>query len=211
MNDSIYWLLKKYGGELTNTSQLLIVINEDPDSSQAKMYRCLQTSLQEWQIGTPVDVSIGRKGFALPGGKEEGDDKSPQGLFNIGHAFGYNGAVKTGLDYRQSTEKDIWVDDPGHENYNQWAFKPVEASSWEDMLRKDHQYRYGVVVEYNTTPVMPGKGSAVFLHIHEAPGIGTSACVAMEEQTIIDLLAWLDKNESPKILMGYPEHLLLTR
>ncbi len=44
-------------------------------------------------VANPVKAGIGRKGFASPGEKREGDLKSPTGLFRLGQLFCYDNSV----------------------------------------------------------------------------------------------------------------------
>jgi len=41
------------------------------------------------------------------------------------------------------------------------------------MRRDDNLYKYGIVIEYNTDPIIKGNGSAIFLHIWKGRGIPT--------------------------------------
>lgn len=211
---AINWLLQKYAEDLEQSGQLLVVVSKtnDPGNPNASLYVCDRTANDEsWQTGKPIDVTIGKKGFCRPGEKQEGDNRSPQGLFNLGYAYGYAKTFNTGLDYRQAGDSDIWIDDPGHPEYNTWSTFPTDAASWERMKRDDHQYKMGIIIEYNTQPVLKNRGSAVFMHIWEAPGYGTSACVAMDEENLTQIMKWLNKKHNPKILMGCPDDLLLMR
>ncbi len=143
---------------------------------------------------------IGPKGFAPPGEKREGDGRTPTGVFRIGTAFGYEPSINTKLAYRQTTADDFWVDDPGSPQYNRWIHGKPEAKSFEK-LRID-AYRYAAAVEYNTDPVVPGHGSAIFLHVWSGPDKPTSGCVALAEADVKKLLGWLDKRRHPAIVLN---------
>jgi L,D-peptidoglycan transpeptidase YkuD (ErfK/YbiS/YcfS/YnhG family) len=109
----------------------------------------------KWVLG-PMEAMIGKNGFASPGEKREGDGKTPSGIFSLKRAFGYDKTAKTKMPYRQASEEDLWVDDPNAVDYNQ-SVKQGEtgAASYEKMKREDGQYKYGIVIEYNTDPVSP--------------------------------------------------------
>ena len=118
------------------------------------------------QVFPPIEAIIGSKGFAEPGAKREGDGKTPTGIFPLEFVFGYDETVNTQMPYRQATETDIWVDDAQSDDYNKWVRKTeTRAASFEEMKRKDDLYKYGIVVGYNTQPIIKGNGSAIFLHI----------------------------------------------
>lgn len=145
---------------------------------------------------------IGRNGFAAPGQKREGDGKSPSGSYALGMAFGYPAAVSTAMPYRQATADDYWVDDPSSPDYNRWVHGLPHARSYERLRRNDGLYKYGLVIEYNTNPVTPFLGSAIFVHIWQGPESSTAGCVAMPEEELLWVLAWLDPAKQPVILMG---------
>ena len=88
-------------------------------------------------------------------------------------------------------------------DYNRWVKKAETlAASYEFMKRDDNLYKYGVVIEYNTDPVIKGNGSAIFLHIWKGEGIPTAGCVAVSEEDIIKILGWLDPAASPLMITG---------
>lgn len=148
----------------------------------------------------PWPVVIGRTGFAKPGEKMEGDGHTPSGDYLINLAFGRANNISTGLNYRQATDTDVWVDDVASSQYNQWVKKPVHAASFEEMLRKDGLYDIGAVIEYNTAPVIPGKGSAIFIHVWREHGTKpTAGCVALNSRNLRRLLEWLNKEANPVI------------
>jgi len=151
----------------------------------------------------PMDCVIGRNGFAPPGGKKEGDGKTPSGSYPLKMTFGYDRAVKTKMPYRQVQADDIWVDDTNADDYNLWTKKQTtRATSYEMMKRDDVLYKYGVVIEYNTSPVIKGKGSAIFLHIWKGKGMPTAGCVAVSEENMFKILEWLDPVTAPLIITG---------
>ena len=102
----------------------------------------------------------------------------------------------TGLRYVAVTDDDHWVDDPRAPQYNQWVVGAPGVSA-ERLRRDDGQYDVAAVLEYNTDPVVPGNGSAIFLHVWSAPGQSTSGCVAAAEADVRRLLGWLDRAQRP--------------
>lgn len=140
---------------------------------------------------------VGRAGFAAPGAKREGDGRTPAGIFPLTLAFGYAEAVATGLPYRRCTPDDLWVDDPESPDYNRWVTAPTAARSFERMRREDGRYEFGVVVGYNLAPVVPGAGSAIFVHVWRGPGAGTAGCLALPRDEMAGLLAALRAEAGP--------------
>lgn len=158
----------------------------------------------KWQAAfKPFDAVIGRNGFAPSGEKKEGDGRTPSGIYPLKMAFGYNPSAETKMPYRQVLSDDIWVDDQNAEDYNLWVKKSeTRATSYEMMKREDELYKYGIVIEYNTDPVIKGKGSAIFLHVWKSESSPTSGCVAVSEENMIKILGWLDPAASPLIVTG---------
>jgi len=192
-------LEKKSGDSL----QCLLVINNDASSASARVY-ALEKREGEWRSAfSPMDAMIGENGFAPPGEKREGDGRTPSGVFPLGTAFGYEPSVETKMPYRQATAEDLWVDDPGADDYNKWVKKgQTKAASFESMRREDLLYRYGIVIEYNTNPVVKGHGSAIFFHVWMDRGESTHGCVALSEKDMLKILRWLDPAAKPLVVMG---------
>jgi len=153
------------------------------------------------QVFSPMRATIGRKGFAPIHKKREGDGRTPSGIYPIGTAFGYAPDFPTGLSYLQATENDFWIDDVDSPQYNQWVTGKPEAKSFEDMKRKDDLYKYGAVIEYNTNPIVPGNGSAIFIHIWRGLGQPTSGCVALSPRSLKKVLQWLDADRHPVVIL----------
>jgi L,D-peptidoglycan transpeptidase YkuD (ErfK/YbiS/YcfS/YnhG family) len=145
---------------------------------------------------------VGQRGLARVGAKVEGDLKTPQGLFSINRAFGKAKNVATRLHYEQLSADDKWVDDPTSSDYNRLVRGPTSARSFETLLRKDDLYDLFVVLEYNSQPIVKGKGSAIFMHLWQSPETGTAGCVALKRKDLVNLISWLDPHKNPKILIG---------
>ena len=85
------------------------------------------------------------------------------------------------------------------------------AGSTEPMRRDlhadgDHRYRLGLVIAHNPAAV-PGAGSCIFAHLWKAPGVATAGCTAMPEPAMQALLAWLQPQAAPVlVLLPLAEH-----
>jgi D-alanyl-D-alanine dipeptidase len=78
---------------------------------------------------------------------------------------------------------------------------PTDWNSWERMLRDDHLYSLGVVVDHNwADQTQPGKGSCIFLHVWRGPDQPTVGCTAMDERNLRTLLGWLDPRQTPTLV-----------
>ncbi len=173
--------------------------------------RGFHTTLTAWERSAngwrrtagPWPAVIGRNGFAPSGEKREGDGRTPSGVFRLGLAFGRPSALPTGLEYRQATDNDYWVDDPASPVYNRWVQGRPAGVSCEKMLLNNGLYDAGIVIEYNTAPIVPGRGSAIFVHVWDGDGQNaTAGCVALDRARLMALLRWLDANANPVIVLG---------
>ncbi|PKN70621.1 MAG: hypothetical protein CVU54_04475 [Deltaproteobacteria bacterium HGW-Deltaproteobacteria-12] len=171
--------------------------------SRIQVYAMEKTGAR-WQKALPTFMAvIGKKGFAPPAEKREGDGKSPSGIYSLKMTFGYQESIPSKMPYRQALADDLWVDDVNAVDYNRWVKKGfTQALSYEVMKREDNLYKYGIVIEYNTEPVIKGYGSAIFFHIWRGENIPTAGCVAVAEDDIIQILRWLDPQTKPLIIMG---------
>lgn len=189
--------------KVNESSQILIATNNCPSSFMVNVY-ALEKKNDKWKLlRGPVNGVIGKNGFADPGEKREGDGKSPSGIFRLERTFGYNESIQSKMPYRQVSSDDLWIDDVNAADYNQWVKKDTsKAVSYEKMKRCDDLYKYGIVIEYNTNPVIKGYGSAIFLHVWGGKNIPTAGCVAVSEDDIVKILGWLDPKAKPLIIMG---------
>ncbi len=197
-------LLKSQINKIDGSAQILLVVDDSSFFFTKTTLYAVERHGNEWQEAfEPFDAVIGVNGFASEGEKKEGDGKTPSGIYPLKMTFGYDTSIGTKMSYRQATPDDIWVDDPNSIDYNRWVKKSeTRAASYEMMKRDDNLYKYGVVIEYNTDPIIKGNGSAIFLHIWKGEGIPTAGCVAVSEEDIIKILGWLDPAASPLIITG---------
>ncbi len=187
---------------LANKDQLLIVFSKNDTSSKAVL-AAFEKKSGRWQVHfNPVVASIGKTGFANMDEKSEGDNKTPSGLFALGQLFTYETSVKTALGFQQATSEDKWIDDPASPDYNTHVRGETKARSFEHLLLKSIDYKYCMVIEYNTMPVIKGKGSAIFFHLADAVFTPTAGCVAIQEKDMLRILEWLHPGEKKAILMG---------
>ncbi len=147
--------------------------------------------------------------------KVEGDRRSPAGVFRFGQAFGYDPAFsnRTKLPYVAVTERDLFIEDPTSALYNQHVrLDAAPATDWErtqQMEQKAPAHRLEVFIEHNTSPVEPGAGSGIFLHIWRAKGArATSGCTSVDDASVESLLGWLDPAKNPLyVLLPRSEYL----
>jgi len=68
------------------------------------------------------------------------------------------------------------------------------------MSRSPTAYRHLAVIAYNTSPVMPGRGSGIFLHV--SMGRPTLGCVSLPLPQLVRTLRWLRPAARPLIAIG---------
>lgn len=185
--------------------QLIVVISPELNATKASMQRYEQHD--KWvKIGDKIPVTLGRSGlgyaaFKVPL-KNEGDGRSPSGLFPITSTFGYDNNLTFKLPYWHADENLYCIDDRNDSRYNKILRiyeKSSLPSSYEVMRRPDGVYRYGAVIGYNDSGVK-GRGSCIFIHLNQSDKRPTSGCTAMDEAPLIELLKWLDPVKKPQIL-----------
>lgn len=183
------------------STQVVVVRPHTAGSIQAAVTGHERTP-QGWRcVLGPLPAVVGRTGVIAGEQKREGDGHTPAGVYPFGVAFGYAPTLATGLRYRQATGDDYWVDESTSPHYNQWVTGRPAVSA-EQMRRDDDQYAMGAVLEYNTRPVVPGRGSAIFLHVWKGPAEPTSGCVALSAGDVQNLLQWLQADRKPVVVIG---------
>ena len=143
-----------------------------------------------WSLGSAV-AAVGRTGVKAD--KREGDGATPAGtypLVSILYRPDRIAAPLSPLPVKPLTPTDGWVDEPSDVNYNRPVSLPYPASA-EQMWREDGLYDALVVIGYNMEPVVPGAGSAIFLHIATPDFAPTAGCVAVQREILLELLPLL--------------------
>ena len=138
--------------------------------------------------------AVGRGGLTT--NKIEGDHKTPVGEFKFKKIYYRKdklGEMFFKIPFAIIERNDGWCDDPKSKLYNQHVQFPFDASA-ERLFRDDDLYDIICVLNYNTNPIVPGKGSAIFLHICKPNFAGTEGCVAIEKKNILKLVNLIDLN-----------------
>lgn len=194
--------------------QVIIVTSSDWQSNKGSLSFYEIDANHQWKmILKDVPIMLGRNGMAWGRGlhpsnlntgelKHEGDGKSPAGIFRLNSLFSY-GDLESSMPHTKVDSTWYCVDDANSEYYNKivsTSLVPKEWNSAEDMKRTDHQYKFGVVVAYNTEPVEKSAGSCIFLHIWKGPGETTAGCTSMTEANLLMLIHSLDKVKNPTLV-----------
>ena len=177
--------------------QLLLVA---ADGSSCKLYAYELGTDGIWTKVLGTRGHVGKNGVSAS--KKEGDKKTPSGIYPLGFAFGHDSNPTNNYSYRQIRSDSYWVDDPDSRYYNQWV-DGEEDKDWdsaEALGRIKTEYALAVLIEYNYgSHVVPGKGSAIFLHVDDGT---TAGCVTIPKDDLKTILQWLDKDKDPHIIIS---------
>lgn len=209
--------------------QMVLVVAKDWSTTSGTLYRLERASPEKpWRnIGPPMKTILGRTGLAwaedvgkVANGhtvKEEGDGKSPAGIFHFETVYG---TVSTGspsvkklrLPYRQITADLECVDDVKSDQYNRMVERSrIPSPDWNSSERisslSDSVYRWLAVVDYNHNGAHRGAGSCIFFHVADAGGRPTAGCTALKQADLLELFRWIDPRKSPVIVQTAREGL----
>ena len=181
---------------------------------EATSYRTTHAALRIWrragscwsQAGGPWPARVGRNG--LSDERHEGDGTTPTGTFTIGPVM-YGNAADPGVSYRYRRLRcgDWWNEDSSSPTYNSFQHvacgrPPPFGRATSGMWQQPRAYPHLAVIEYNMHPVVPGRGSGIFLHAQT--GRATNGCVSLERPTLVRVLRWLRPELRPRIAIGTP-------
>ncbi len=141
--------------------------------------------------GQTFRCALGRAGIIAANRKREGDGATPAGLLPLRrlHYRADRGPIPaTALPRSPIAPDDGWCDDPAHPDYNRLVRRPF-AASHEEMWRSDDLYDIVGELGWNDAPVVPGRGSAIFLHLARADYGPTAGCVALARADLLEVLA----------------------
>jgi L,D-peptidoglycan transpeptidase YkuD (ErfK/YbiS/YcfS/YnhG family) len=148
--------------------------------------------------GHTYACTLGRSGIVED--KHEGDGGTPAGLYPMREVRYRPDRLllpRTRLRTVAIASDDGWCDDPADPAYNKPVKLPYPHSA-EVMARDDSAYDALAVIGYNDMPPVPGKGSAIFLHIIRTAPDGTvfptTGCIALATPDLLAVLAAVTPN-----------------
>ena len=145
------------------------------------------------------NCAIGKNGIKKR--KLEGDGSTPEGTFSFGPLYYRSDRIKRLKTYFNAIpiEKNMfWSDDPLSEHYNKLI--RFKDSSYESLYKVNHTYDIILVINYNISPIIKGKGSAIFLHLAKKDFSPTSGCIALKKECFFEILVNLDIKDTIKIV-----------
>lgn len=129
-------------------------------------------------LGRSFPCTIGRGGVTRA--KREGDGATPAGVHGIVGLLYRPDRLARPADWAVPIRpRDLWCDDPRHEDYNLMVRAPFAASA-ERLRRADPLYDIVLVTDWNWPRARRGAGSAIFVHGWRRPGYPTAGCVAFD-------------------------------
>ena len=142
---------------------------------------------------------IGKNGVKKS--KVEGDKCTPKGIFTFGTVYYRKDRVTkpfTNLKTKIIKSNMGWSNNPKNKSYNK-EIKIKKKNGHEKLFRKDHKYDYMLIINYNNIKIIPGKGSAIFLHLTQNYH-PTAGCIALKKKDFISLLKLI--NNKTKIVIS---------
>jgi L,D-peptidoglycan transpeptidase YkuD (ErfK/YbiS/YcfS/YnhG family) len=143
--------------------------------------------------------AVGRAGIATV--KHEGDGTTPTGVFPVREVLfrADRIAIVTALPNTRLAATDGWCDDPADADYNRKVTLPHRARC-ERLWRNDGLYDLIAVLGYNDAPVVPGKGSAIFLHIARADFSPTEGCITLAREDLLSVLSEARPGDAVRVI-----------
>ena len=146
--------------------------------------------------GRFLPCSLGRGGIVPAEDKREGDLASPEGAWRL--VGGYFRAdrlarPRTILPLVPLGPQQGWAEDPADPRYNLPIRHPHHFPA-DRMRRGDPLYDICLVTDHNRDPVVPGAGSAIFVHLWRGPRRPTAGCVAFRRPD----LEWIMAHWTPR-------------
>jgi len=129
--------------------------------------------------------AIGKRGITL--NKKEGDQKTPKGSFKLEYILYRKDKIPVvrSLLKKKPIKKNMgWCDDNASKLYNKLIKFPFKYSA-EKLWKLKRIYDLIIVINYNLSPVIKNKGSAIFIHIARKNYSPTEGCVALNKKIII--------------------------
>lgn len=140
-----------------------------------------------------MPCAIGRNGIVTD--KREGDLGTPVGMYRLRWLYWRPDRMdqpETILPALPLLPGQGWSETPEDPDYNRPVQHPHPYPA-DRMRRGDSLYDLCVVTDQNNGPIVPRKGSAIFLHLWRKPRHPTAGCVAFRRRD----LEWILKRWQP--------------
>ena len=146
-----------------------------------------------------VKCALGKRGIGYK--KKEGDLITPKGLYKIKYILYRKDRIKKiNSKFKKIAIKKNsgWCDDPQSKEYNKLIKLPSKYS-YEKLYKRENIYDVILVLDYNMSPIIKNKGSAIFIHCSFLNNKKTAGCIALKKNDIFFLLKNLSHKTYIKI------------
>lgn len=191
-----YHVPEKYQDQMPDNARQLAVVRYK-GNSRGRFRFYVKNKKGVWKKKIACPAWLGRNGI---GKEEEGDGRTPSGLYSLDQGFGLLADPGTKMPYIKVNSRHYWCTDPESGYYNQLIRRDETGHSCggEHLIAYRGVYDYAVSVGYNKERT-PGKGSAIFLHC--SGNRATAGCMAIPKKYMKKTLKKLDPSASPQILI----------
>jgi L,D-peptidoglycan transpeptidase YkuD (ErfK/YbiS/YcfS/YnhG family) len=185
----------------SKSDQLITVIAPTPRSQSATLEFFVRQGGCFRLVDGPYPALVGANGLSTH--HHEGDDTTPIGLFGFQSTmYGVLADPGTAFRYHQLVCGDWWDEQSTSPLYNHFVHVPCDTKpdfggGSEALWQSVPAYDYFAVIAYNRHPIVPGKGSAIFLHV--STGQPTAGCVSIPKADLLRVLRALRPNMKPLI------------
>jgi L,D-peptidoglycan transpeptidase YkuD (ErfK/YbiS/YcfS/YnhG family) len=152
--------------------------------------------------GRQLRCATGRGGIIRE--KREGDGGTPAGVWPMREVLFRPDRIRglaTALPSRPLARDEGWCDDPADLAYNRMVRLPYPGHC-EQLWLDAAVYDVIVPLGYNDAPVMPGLGSAIFLHVARPDFAPTAGCVALALQDLLMVLREAATGARVRVIIG---------
>ncbi len=175
-----------------DSNQLITVSADNENSTSANISFYVKDITGKWLLDFSTIGYVGKNGL---GKKQEGDKKTPAGLYNFTTAFGTASKPdNVRIPYIEVNKTHWLVSDPESKYYNMLVSASKEKDGYfqtkevnqdwnssygEQLYKYTKSYQYSLIINYNPEN-LPYKGSAIFLHCYSGNKY-TAGCIALPE------------------------------
>jgi len=210
--------------------QMILAVADNNNSPTGRLQLFSRDAQGNWKADSDTwSVNFGKNGLAWGIGlhpdqngskKQEGDWRTPAGVFRVGKVLGNPAqppAGGKGWPYHHKTELDTWPENSSNPFYNQlYTVDPANKPNWYEKERfrlGDPAYHYLIVVDHNrkrdsideTPRSIPGYGSAIFFHTQRQYANGkpkpSAGCTTMPRERLVEVINWLEPGSEARYVV----------
>jgi len=147
-----------------------------------------------------LKCALGKRGIGCK--KKEGDLITPVGKYKIKYILYRKDRIKKIYSKIRTIviKKNMaWCNDPESKDYNKLIKLPSDFS-FEKLYKKENIYDIVLVLDYNMSPIIKNKGSAIFIHVAKKNYKKTEGCMALRKIHLLKIIKLLESNTKVKIV-----------